>query len=92
MKPSELYADLAVIGNGFAGMAAALFAANRGIRTIRVGGVSEISFASGLIDLMGVHPVAEGLLWDNPWHAINALKQDVPATVLHPAIVHLEMT
>jgi len=81
MKPSELYADLAVIGNGFAGMAAALFAANRGIRTIRVGGVSEISFASGLIDLMGVHPVAEGLLWDNPWHAINALKQDVPA---HP--------
>ncbi len=62
-------------------MASALFAANRGIRTIRVGGVSEINFASGLIDLMGVHPVGEGILWDNPWDAIDALKQGLP---LHP--------
>jgi glycerol-3-phosphate dehydrogenase subunit B len=81
MKTSELQADLAVIGNGFCGMAAALFAANRGLRTIRVGGVSEIAFASGLIDLMGVHPVGEGTLWDNPWDAIDALKQDLPG---HP--------
>jgi len=81
MKTSELHTDLAVIGNGFCGMAAALFAANRGIRTIRVGGVSEINFASGLIDLLGVHPVGEGILWDNPWDAIDAMKQDLP---LHP--------
>jgi len=81
MKTSELNADLAVIGNGFCGMAAALFAANRGLRTIRVGSVSEIAFASGLIDLMGVHHVGEGTLWDNPWDAIDALKQDLPG---HP--------
>jgi glycerol-3-phosphate dehydrogenase subunit B len=81
MKTSEFHADLAVIGNGLSGMAAALFAANRGIRTICAGGVSEVIFASGLIDLMGVHPIGEGILWDNPWDAIDALKQDLP---VHP--------
>ncbi len=81
MKTSELHADLVVIGNGLSGMAAALFAANRGIRTIRVGGVAEIIFASGLIDLMGVHPVGEGILWENPWDAIDAMIQDLP---VHP--------
>jgi glycerol-3-phosphate dehydrogenase subunit B len=81
MRKSEFHADLAVIGNGIAGMAAALFAANRGIHTFRVGGASEIIFASGLIDLMGVHPVGKGILWDNPWNAIDALEQDLP---VHP--------
>ena len=49
MKTSELQTDLAVIGNGLSGMVAAIFAANRDIRAIRVGGASEINFASGLI-------------------------------------------
>jgi len=81
MHTSELIADLAVIGNGFAGMGASLFAANRGIDTIHVGGASELIFASGLIDLLGIHPVGEGNLWTNPWHALDALKKDAPA---HP--------
>ena len=61
-----------------AGMAAALFAANRDIDTIRVGIASEIIFASGFIDLMAVHPMSDGKIWDNPWDAIDAVKRDIP--------------
>jgi glycerol-3-phosphate dehydrogenase subunit B len=74
----EISCDLAVIGAGMAGMAAALFAANRGIDTVQVGIASEIIFASGLLDLMGVHPVEEKKAWENPWKAIAAVSHDLP--------------
>ncbi|NNL42594.1 MAG: FAD-binding protein, partial [Desulfobacterales bacterium] len=77
----EINCDLAVIGAGMAGSAAALFASNRGISAVQVGLTSEIIFTSGLIDLMGVHPISEGKTWDNPWEAINALVKDIPS---HP--------
>ena len=57
--------DLTVIGAGMAGMAATLFAVNRGISVAQVGSTSEIGFASGLFDLLGVHPVSEGNRWDD---------------------------
>ena len=65
--------QLLVIGAGMAGMAAALFAAARGVSTVQVGIPGEILFASGLIDLMGVHPVEKRRLWRNPWSAISAV-------------------
>ncbi|MBW1945451.1 MAG: FAD-binding protein, partial [Deltaproteobacteria bacterium] len=40
-----LKCDLLVIGRGMAGMAAALFAANRGLSTVQVGMTGEIVFA-----------------------------------------------
>ena len=40
--------DLAIIGTGMAGMAAGLFAANRGLSIAQIGGTKEIIFASGL--------------------------------------------
>ena len=70
--------DLTVIGAGMAGMAATLFAANRGISVVQVGNTSEIGFASGLFDLLGVHPVSEGKLWDDPWAGISALVKEIP--------------
>ncbi len=70
--------ELMVIGSGIAGMAAALFAANRGIDTVQAGITGEINFASGLIDLLGVHPVAEGKVWQNPWAALEVLRRDQP--------------
>jgi glycerol-3-phosphate dehydrogenase subunit B len=70
--------DLTVIGAGIAGMAAALFAANRGLSTVQVGSTGEIIFASGLLDLMGVHPVHKKHLWHDPWAAIDALVRDIP--------------
>jgi len=78
MSKSEIYCDLLVIGSGMAGMAASLFAAKRGINIVQTGMNSELSFASGLLDLMGVHPVGQGRVWDDPWAAIDALLNDRP--------------
>ena len=81
MRQSGIICDLLVIGNGLAGMAAALFAARRGISTAHAGMTGAINFSSGMLDLMGVYPVSEGKIWDSPWDAIDALKRDMP---LHP--------
>ncbi len=69
---------LTVIGTGMTGMAATLFAANRGIDTVLVGSTSEIMFASGFIDLLGVHPIHERKSWKNPWQGIAEVRRDIP--------------
>ena len=63
--------ELLVVGAGMAALAAALFAARSGISTIQVGRVGQINFASGLMDLMGVHPVAAARVRIDPWAAIR---------------------
>ena len=70
--------QLAIIGSGMAGMASAFFAAERGISTVLIGITGETIFASGFLDLMGVHPIEEKKSWHNPWAAINALIKDIP--------------
>ena len=74
----EIKCDLLVIGTGMAGMAATLFAARRGLDTVQVGMSGAINFASGLLDLLGVHPVATGKTWTNPWDGLAALIEDQP--------------
>ena len=76
MEPIEC--DVCVIGSGLAGMAAALFAAARGLRVTQMGHTGEIIFASGLLDLLSVHPVVEKRAWSEPWAAIDALVADNP--------------
>ncbi|MBF0234057.1 MAG: anaerobic glycerol-3-phosphate dehydrogenase subunit B, partial [Desulfamplus sp.] len=71
--------DLTVIGAGMAGLSAAIFALNRGFSTVITGKRSSMNFATGLMDLMGVHP--SGNEWDNPWEAIDMAKKDIPG---HP--------
>ena len=78
--PNQKY-DLVIIGTGMAGMAAAVFAANRGITTAIVGSLGESWFTGGLIDLMGVHPIGNGKTWRDPWAAIEAVAEDIPG---HP--------
>jgi glycerol-3-phosphate dehydrogenase subunit B len=73
--------DLAIIGTGMAGMAAAVFAVNRGLSTVIVGTLGESWFTGGLIDLMGVHPIESGKTWRDPWAAIQAVSEDIPG---HP--------
>lgn len=73
--------DVAVIGAGMAGMAAALFAAERGLSCVLVGNNGGLLFASGLLDLLGVQPVAEGRQWQSPFEALAALAREEP---LHP--------
>jgi len=74
----ECECELAVIGAGMAGMAASLFASNRGITVAQVGGAGGILFASGLLDLLAVHPIEERKVWADPWEGIEALRDDIP--------------
>jgi glycerol-3-phosphate dehydrogenase subunit B len=79
MSNSEIITcDLTVIGAGMAGMAATLYAVNRGIRTIQIGRSGESVFASGLFDLLGIHPISASQRWDDPWAGIDALVHDIP--------------
>ena len=79
MSCSEpIQCDLMIIGVGMAGMAAALFAANRGISTVQAGVTSELIYASGCMDLLGVHPIEAQKQWDNPWAGIEALTREIP--------------
>lgn len=70
--------DVMVMGSGFAGMAASLFAARRGLRVAQAGAIGGIDFSTGFIDLLAVHPLAEGRVWQNPWEALTALRRDLP--------------
>jgi glycerol-3-phosphate dehydrogenase subunit B len=78
---SERLHDVAVVGAGLAGMSAALFAGARGLDTVQVGNAGALLFSSGLLDVLGVHPVTEGRVWADPWAALDALRADEP---LHP--------
>ena len=70
--------DVCVIGAGLAGMAATLFAVNRNMSVVQVGRAGEIMFASGLLDLLGVHPIDKKRQWRDPWAGINALVKTNP--------------
>jgi glycerol-3-phosphate dehydrogenase subunit B len=70
--------DVAVIGAGMAGMAAALFASERGLSCIQIGNGGGLLFSSGLLDLLGVHPVAERRLWESAFEALAALAREEP--------------
>jgi len=74
----SIHCDLCVIGSGMAGMSAALLAGKRGLDTVLVGRTGEIIFATGLLDLMAVHPVENGEVWGDPWACIARLVQDLP--------------
>ncbi|MCP4748320.1 MAG: anaerobic glycerol-3-phosphate dehydrogenase subunit B [Desulfobacteraceae bacterium] len=73
--------DVMIIGTGMTGMAAALFAAQQRLDTVQAGITGEINFASGLLDLFGVHPVSRGCVLTDPWRGLAKLIQDEP---LHP--------
>ena len=77
-RPDQQAYDLAVIGAGMSGMAAALFAARRGLSVVLVGSTGHIRFASGYLDLLGAHPIEERRWCEDPWSAIEALRFDLP--------------
>jgi glycerol-3-phosphate dehydrogenase subunit B len=74
----EIRTDVVVIGSGMAGMAATMFAISHGMDTVQVGITGEINFASGLLDVLGIHPVSTGIRWADPWEAIERLVHDEP--------------
>lgn len=73
----EIKTDLAIIGAGMAGMAAAVFAANRGISAVVVGGAGAFEYSSGLLDLWALTRPELGFCKD-PWQGIGQISQFWP--------------
>ena len=70
--------DLAIIGCGLSGMAAALFAVEKGFSVAQAGVSGGMIFATGLLDVMGTHPIEAGHGWVDPWAAVDAVSKDIP--------------
>ena len=68
-------AELLVIGSGLAGMAASLFALERGASVAQVGNSGVIAFTTGYFDLLG-HDA--GGFVDDPWQALARLREQEP--------------
>ena len=76
--PESKNYDVCIIGAGLAGMAATVFAVHRDMTCVQVGSIGEINFATGLLDLISVHPASKKHVWKDPWAGIDALSQDIP--------------
>lgn len=87
-KLKPVTCQLMVVGAGMAGMAAALFAARRGIPTVQAGLTGETLYASGLFDLYGVTHGDRRELIDDPWQALAGLRQGYPGHPLCRASTH----
>lgn len=70
--------DVLIIGAGFAGMAACARASELGLKTIMAGNSSQLYFASGLFDFLGVYPLDPGTLLTNPEAGLEFLKKEIP--------------
>ena len=79
--PQVFETDLLVIGSGMAGMAAAVFAGNRHIKTIVAGAAGRFEYASGLMDLWGLSLTNKRMISKKPWDMLARLR-DQP--LLHP--------
>ena len=77
-KDNTLSCELMVIGAGMAGMAAALFAARKGLSVAQAGLTGETLYASGLFDLYGVTHGSHREWIDNPWQGLQALQKSHP--------------
>jgi len=82
----NIHTDLVIIGAGMAGMAAAVFAANRGLSAVVVGGAGAFEYASGLLDLWGLTSPGAGYCKD-PWQGLSRISESFPS---HPFLKILE--
>ncbi len=78
--PRRFATELAVIGSGFAGLAATVFAVNRRITTALAGNTGALAYTTGYLDLLG-RLEASSVAVTDPWQALAQLRQQQP---LHP--------
>ncbi|MEF8823772.1 MAG: glycerol-3-phosphate dehydrogenase subunit GlpB [Desulfohalobiaceae bacterium] len=76
-KTRAIHADVAVIGCGLAGLAAAQFTADKGCSVAIVGASGATDLSSGLFDLLGALP-GEEVPREDPWHALQDLGERFP--------------
>lgn len=96
--------DLAIIGTGIAGLAAAVCAVNRGLTVVQAGNTGSISYTSGVFDVLGaipakgegrptvVHqPFADipGLLENTPGHPYSLVSAEDIRTAFHEVMEFL---
>lgn len=74
----EISTDLAIIGTGLAGIAASVFAVNRGLSCSLAGNTGAVAYTTGYLDLLGF---MEDNFISNPWQGIENLKNTNPS---HP--------
>ena len=67
----QIKTDLAVIGTGLAGIAASIFALNRGLTCATAGNTGALAYTTGYLDLLGFH---NGSFVSNPWKSLDELK------------------
>lgn len=77
--PLQLSTDLAIIGTGIGGMAAAVFASNRGLSVVQAGSTGALAYTSGVFDVLGAIPNQKSV--SNPFADLPALLAEVPG---HP--------
>ncbi|MDL2209524.1 glycerol-3-phosphate dehydrogenase subunit GlpB [Desulfovibrio sp. OttesenSCG-928-O18] len=68
--------DLAVIGMGMAGLAAGVFAANRGMKTACIGSTGGLAYSTGYLDILGSAQSACGPYTTDPGTAFAELCRD----------------
>lgn len=77
-----MHCDLAIIGTGIGGMAAAIFAANRGLSVVQAGSTGAVAYTSGVFDVLGALPseTADGrpTVVRRPFAALNDLLRIEP--------------
>ncbi|MEN8210745.1 MAG: glycerol-3-phosphate dehydrogenase subunit GlpB [Thermodesulfobacteriota bacterium] len=78
MEKQDITCDVLIIGAGFAGMAACARASELGLKTIMAGNSSQLYFASGLFDFLGVYPLDPATLLTNPETGLELLKKKIP--------------
>ncbi len=69
-EPRRIATDVAIVGTGLAGFAAAVFCLDRGIRAVQLGHAGALSYTTGYFDLLGYdhgRPIAD------PWAALADL-------------------
>ncbi|MDK9698491.1 MAG: glycerol-3-phosphate dehydrogenase subunit GlpB [Siculibacillus sp.] len=77
-EPRRITTDVAIIGTGLAGFAAAVFCLDRGIEALQLGHAGALSYTTGYFDLIGYdggRPIAD------PWAALADLEANWPG---HP--------
>ncbi len=78
MDSRYIETDLAIIGMGLAGTAAAIFAGNRGMSCTVAGNTGALTYTTGYLDLLGF---LDSRIISNPWENLIELKNVSPG---HP--------
>jgi len=73
----DITAPLAIVGTGLAGLAAAVYAARRGIPAAIAGHGGALAYTSGYLDLLGRLDPPHGRV-DDPWPALQVLRATQP--------------